>query len=395
MKRISLLLLVCPFLFTSCRKAQIRPTTDIGIAAPWTDSSSRHPKNAALLNLLDKYKKKGLPGISLLVRDANGTWIGATGKADMSENIDFTPGTVSKAASITKFFIGTLVFRLMEDSVNTGMGYAALNRKVKEWLPARITDKLANGNQITLGHCLKHETGIPDLINEDLFYLAVLNNPNKKWEPEELLEYIYNKPAEFAAGDTAVYSNTNTVLVTMIIEAQTGKKHDRLLHQYVMEPLGLRNTYYQPHDQLPASTAQGYYDLYNNGSIVNVSNLVTGSGNGYGGLYSNLFDLYTFIDAVLIRENFLRPASLARMKTWGKKDDSNFYGYGLQQSYIRGSDFGIGHKGRDLGYSANLFYFPSRGVTHIFFVNYGTDADSGLKETFFDFVEELVTISLQ
>jgi len=395
MKKLICLLLIMPWLHIACRKAQIVRTTSIGVSSPWNDSSSRHPKNNAFLNLLDKYKKKGLPGISLLISDASGTWTGATGKADLSAGIDFVPGTVSKAASITKFFMATLVFRLMEDSVNTGMGYGALNRPVREWLPSGITNKLANGSQITLGHCLKHETGTPDLINEDAFYLAVLNNPNKKWGPVELLEFIYNKPAEFAAGDTAVYSNTNTVLVTMIIEAQTGKKHDRLLHQYVLEPLGLKNTFYQPHDQLPPATAQGYYDLYNNGSIVNVSNLVTGSGNGYGGLYSNLYDLFTFINAVLIRETFLRPESIARMKTWGKKDDTNFYGYGLQQSYIRGSDFGIGHKGRDLGYSANLFYFPTRGVTHIFFVNYGTDADSGLKDIFFAFVDEMVTLSLQ
>jgi D-alanyl-D-alanine carboxypeptidase len=395
MKKLLLILLLVPMLYTSCKKAQIRQTTSTGVPVPWTDSSSRHPKNTTLLNLLDKYKHKGLPGISLLVRDASGTWVGATGKADLSNNIDFTPGTVSKAASITKFFIGTLVFRLMEDSVNTGMGYNALNRKVKDWLPARVINKLANGNEITLGQCMKHETGIPDLINEDAFYLAVLNNPNKKWGPEELLAYIYDKPAEFRAGDTAVYSNTNTVLVTMIIEAQTGKNHDQLLHRYVLDPLGLKNTFYQPHDLLPNTTAQGYYDLYNNGSIVNVSNLVTGSGNGYGGLYSNLFDLNTFIDVVLIRETFLQPASLSRMKTWGKKDDSNYYGFGIQQSYIRGTDFGIGHKGRDLGYSANLFYFPGKGVTHIFFVNYGTDADSGLKDIFFEFVDELVTISLQ
>jgi len=395
MKKIVLYLFVLPLFPCSCKKAQISITTQVGISSPWSDSSSRHPKNTAFLNLLEKYKKKGFPGISLLVRDASGTWMGAAGKADLSNDIDFNPGTVSKAASITKFFIGTLVFRLMEDSANTGMGYAALHRKVKDWLPARITDKLANGNQITLGHCLKHETGIADLINEDAFYLAVLNNPTKKWGPAELLEYIYDKPAEFSAGDTAVYSNTNTVLVTMILEAQTGKKHSQLLHQYVLEPLGLKNTFYQPHDLLPRTTAQGYYDLYNNGSIVNVSNLVTGSGNGYGGLYSNIYDLYTFIDAVLIRETFLKPASLTLMKSWGKKDDSNYYGYGIQQSYIRGTDIGIGHKGRDLGYSANLFFFPARGVTHIFFVNYGTDADSGLKDIFFEFVDEMVAVSLQ
>jgi D-alanyl-D-alanine carboxypeptidase len=60
-----------------------------------------------------------------------------------------------------------------------------------------------------------------------------------------------------------------------------------------------------------------------------------------------------------------------------------------------GIDYGIGHKGRDVGYSANLFYFPGKGVTHIFFVNYGTDGDSRLRQTFYDFIDELVKISLK
>lgn len=73
------------------------------------------------------------------------------------------------------------------------------------------------------------------------------------------------------------------------------------------------------------------------------------------------------MDAMFIRGNFLLPSSLAIMKTWGKKDDTNYYGYGIQQSYIRGNDFGIGHKGRDLGYSANAFLFPVKGGdTYIF-----------------------------
>jgi len=336
-----------------------------------------------------------LPGISLLVRDNSGTWIGATGKADLSNNISFVPGTVSKAASITKLFIGVLVFKLMEDSANTGIGFRELNKKINTWIPARVTDKLANGNAVTLGQCMKHETGIPDLIEEDRFYLAVLNNPNKKWKPEELLEFIYDKQPLFAPGDTAVYSNTNTVLVSMIIEAQTGKKHADLLKQYILSPLGLNRTYYQPHDVLPPSVAQGYYDLYNNGTIVNVSNLVTGSGNGYGGLFSNVFDLYKFADALFIKQTLLKPASLLLMQTYGKQDDTNFYGFGLQKSFLNhGTDFGIGHKGRDLGYTANLFYFPSKGVLHIFFINYGTDADSDLKQVFREFQEELVVLSL-
>jgi len=380
---------------SSCRKAQIEQTRSIGDPCPWTDSSSHHPKNAALKALLEKYRGKGLPGISLLISDSKGTWIGSAGKADIENNVDFTPGTISKAASITKFFMSTLLFRLMEDSVHTGLGYAAIHTKISQWLPARVIDRLPNGNLVTLGQCMNHETGIPDVIEQNDFYLAVLNDPNKKWQPEELLEFIYNKKPLFIPSDTAIYSNTNTILIKMVIEAATGISHADLLKRYVLQPLALQHTYYQPYDEIPNSTAQGYFDLYNNNTILNVSNLVTGSGNGYGGLYSNVFDLFTFIKAVLIDKTFLNSKSLAIMQTYGKKDDPNYYGYGIQKTFLdHGEDYGIGHKGRDLGYTANLFYFPNKGITHVFLVNYGTDADSELKQVFFDFQEELLDLTL-
>ncbi len=382
------------FALVSCRKAQVEPTKENLIQSPWNDTSTAHPKHQLFSALLEKYKKKGLPGISLLIRDANGTWMGAAGKADLSTNISYLPGTVSKAASITKLIMGTLMFRLMEDSTQTGIGFRDLDRKLATILPEM--SRIANGQEVTLGQCLKHETGIPDLIEEDAFYLAVLNNPNKKWNPTELLEFIYDKPAKFTQGDTAVYSNTNFILVSMVMEKMTGRSHYQLMKSFILGPLGMSNTYYQPYDPLPNSVAQGYFDLYNNGTIVNVSNLVTGSGNGYGGVYSNLYDLYRFADALLIRKTLLQPASFSRMQTFGKPDDTNLYGYGIQKSFLdRGIDAGIGHKGRDLGYTANLFYFPNKGVLHIFFVNYGTDADSGLKDVFRQFQEEVVQLSLQ
>ena len=381
--------------FYSCRKSQIGQTTSIGKEYPWADTSNLHPKNVALKALLDKYKRKGLPGISLLIQDNNGTWIGAAGKADIRNNIDFVPGTISKAASITKLFIGTLIFKLIEDSVNSNLGYRSLNLPITTWIPQSITNNLPNGNNITLAQLLKHETGIPDVIEEDAFYLAVLNNPNKKWTQEELLKFIYNKPPLFNPGDTAIYSNTNTILVTMIIEAATGKQHADLLHQKILQPLALTNTYYQPTDVLPNSVAQGYFDLYNNNTLVNVSNIVTGSGNGYGGIYSNLFDLYKFIDAILLKKTLLSPKSLTLMQTYGKSDGTNRYGYGIMQKFIdRGINAGIGHSGRDLGYTANLFFFPNKNLTHIFFVNYGTDAKTNLRQVFYDFQEELLNLTL-
>src|SRR5215831_16806834 len=395
MKKILLFAVPSMFFLAACKKPQILETRSLGVPCPWTDSSLLHPKNAALKDLLEKYTRKGLPGISLLISDQNGTWIGASGKADIENNVDFAPGTISKAASITKFFMSTLLFRLMEDSAKSGIGYTAINTKISHWLPSRIIDKLPNGNLVTLGQCMNHETGIPDVIEQDDFYLAVLNNPNKKWTPGELLQFIYNKPPLFAPSDTAIYSNTNTILIKMVIEAATGRSHADLLKQYILNPLGLHDTYYQPYDQLPNSVAQGYFDLYNNNTIVNVSNLVTGSGNGYGGLYSNVFDLFTFIKAVLVDKTLLNAKSLAIMETYGKEDDPNYYGYGIQKTFLNhGDDYGIGHKGRDLGYTANLFYFPHKGVIQVLFVNYGTNSKSNLRQAFYDFQEELLNLTL-
>ena len=84
------------------------------------------------------------------------------------------------------------------------------------------------------------------------------------------------------------------------------------------------------------------------------------------------------------------------METWGKTDDINQYGYGVMKKFIdRGADAGIGHSGRDLVYSANLFYFPNKDVLHIFLINYGTDSKSNLRQEFYDFQDELLNLTLK
>jgi len=212
----------------ACKKPAIPHTENTPPSIPWADSSSKHPMNNQFKELLEKYRQKGLPGISLLVNEKHGIWVGATGKADITKNVAYLPGHVSTIASITKLMVGTLAFKLIEDPVHSGLGY--------KWIPRKITDRVPNGNKITLGQCMKHETGVPDLIDENKFYLAVLNNPNKEWKAEELLEFIYDKLPDFNPGDTAVYSNTNTTLVSIVIEYATGKKHSDLLRQKIFTP---------------------------------------------------------------------------------------------------------------------------------------------------------------
>jgi D-alanyl-D-alanine carboxypeptidase len=91
----------------------------------------------------------------------------------------------------------------------------------------------------------------------------------------------------------------------------------------------------------------------------------------------------------------LSAKSLSIMQTYGKPDDVNLYGYGIMKKFIdRSIDAGTGHSGRELGYTANLFFFPNKGVAHAFVINYGTDSESALKTVFMAFQEELLDLTL-
>ncbi len=381
----------------ACRK----PALEHGTApsdnkVPWNDSSSTHPKNAQYRALIEKYRVRGFPGISLLVNDRFGTWVGSTGYADIEAKTPFGVSQVSKVASITKLWVGTMIFKLIEDSVNTKVNYGILNEPISKWLPSRIVDRLPNGRQITLGDCMKHETGIPNIEENNTFYLAVLNQPTRNWQPEEILEFVYDIKPLMAPRDSAIYSSTNTTIVAMIAEAITGQKHGDLIKKYIFQPLGMSNTFYQNREPIPKTTAQAYYDLYNNSTLTNVSNIVTGSGNGYGGHFSTVFDMWRFNKAMYTDSALLSRKSLEIMNAWGKAEPPNRYGYGSMLKWIeRGPDAAIGHSGRDLGYSANLFWHPNRKVSHCFLLNYGTNGDSKLRPVFRQFEQEMIDLSLQ
>lgn len=373
------------FLFTlSCNDADIGPSNNCSYSPP--SSSQAHPKNTTFQSILDTYVKKGLPGISALVRDESGTWVGFSGKADIAKNIPFTPCHPSKAASITKFMVGTLTFMLQEK------GIININDPISKYIDAGIISKVKNADKVTIKNCMQHTTGFYDIITDSEFYLAVLNNPNKQWDAEELLKFVYGKDPYFAPDQGVEYSNTNTIFVAMCLDKVLGYHHSKALREMIWNPLGMNDTYYQSRDDLPNTVAQGYYDLYNNNTIVNVSNLITGSGNGYGGVFSTVFDLEKFMNAYYYDKKLISEESINTMMTFISEGDVNNLGIGIMQKFKNFSThLGIGHSGRDLGYSADLFAFPTRNDRlMIFFVNYGTDGNTALREVFREFEKTLV-----
>lgn len=387
MKRQIMLLLAGLLLLGSCsRKASITPT-DVCTVAP----AASHSKGAAFQEVIDQYTQKGLPGIALLVKDAEGTWYGASGMADIAKGIPMLPCHVNKVASLTKIFMGALAFKLAEE------GKIDLDKKVADYLPAKDLKDIANADKVTVRQLLKHTTGIFDVITDNSFYLSVLNDPPAFRDQYDILKFVRGKAAAFEAGTQEGYSNTNTLLLSMVIDKATGISHAQLLREKIIEPLGLQNSFYYYHDALPAQrVAQGYYDLFNNGSIANVSSYNTGSGNGYTGLYTNVFDLLKFSEALFGQRTLVAQSSLDQMLTFDmplEEGADRLLGAGTMKDFIKRSDpseYGWGHRGRDLGYSADMFYFPEKGQTMVLIVNYGTDGESALRPAFYELRKAIV-----
>ncbi len=382
MKNIFIILIILSIsLLFSCKENAIVPTNACQVSA--ADTSALHPRVADFQMLLDDYTARGLPGISVLVTDSAGTFTVTSGYADMDKDIEMLPCHVSKMASVTKIYIGALAMLLVED------GALALDDPLTKWLSEDDIGKVENAEDVTLRQCLNHTTGIVDVITINNFYLEILNNPARFWEPEDLLKFVRNKAALFPPGTDVRYSNTNLLLAAMVIEGATGRPHEDLLHEKIIEPMQLNETYYHWHDDLPDYTAQGYLDLYNNGTVLNLSEYNTGSGNGYGGLYTDVYDMQTFTEALFKYKTLLQPATLDTMLTFiGMEEEKNrSIGITVMKDLLERApdEFAYGHRGRDLAYSSDAYYFPNQDITLVYLVNYGTNSDTPIRDVFEEF----------
>jgi len=393
--RLFWLVMVIMIVSQSCEKADVDGPVQLNCLLENDPVYKENPKSAEFQSLIENYVKQGLPGIILLVKDDNGFYIGSAGMADIKKGITLQSCHISKICSITKMELGVAIMRLQEK------GMLSLNDPIRNYISADILDKIENCDQpLTIRNLMNHTSGIYEVIEDPGFYLQVLNDPGRHWITDDLLKYVYNKDAmfEFNPDYTAGYCNTNYTLLSMIVEEATNKSHSQVLHEEVIDALGMTNTYYTWHDPLPDNkVAQGYYDLYNNGTLMNLTNWNTGNGNGYGGMYSTVWDMYLLLDALFVRKTLLTQESLDQMLVFNPTVESRkLLGVACFKDFIDigdpEKDYAWGHRGRDLNYSADLLYFPEHNAIMSMIVNYGTDGDSPLRPVFMEMRDDLARL---
>src|SRR5262245_3911781 len=111
---------------------------------------------------------------------------------------------------------------------------------------------------ITLRQLLNHTSGILDFSKEQAFIDALLASPLVAPPPVQLLSYIEKPEPIFTPGTQYAYSNSDNIIVGLMIEAATGRSYERALRRHVAAPFGLFDTTLPSDAELPRPFIHGY-----------------------------------------------------------------------------------------------------------------------------------------
>lgn len=363
--RLSLLLaLGLAFIVSAC-KLNINQTVETPNTF-WDESLNTHPRRAEFQQLLNNYVRRGLPGVVMFVKSPRGIWNGAAGYAKIETKEPMTPTNLHYSDSMAKTYTATAIMMLVEE------GKIQLDTKINEHLPRSICDKIGNGNEATVRQLLNHSSGIKNFTDDIIFQLDIFNDPFRPIPPEKQLQYIYGESPYFPAGRGTEYSNTNFLLLAMIMDNVLDESHAKLISDRIIRHLELESTYYknEPDYPKPSGLVNTYADFLGNGNLENWSEeenaLCETMEVGHSGFIASSSDFARFLEALLSGE-LVSETSLSDMRAGV---DNRAYGLGFEFYNTRYGK-AIGHTGDFLGSQALMLYYLNEETYLVILMNVG------------------------
>jgi D-alanyl-D-alanine carboxypeptidase len=330
---------------------------------------SQPRKQRKIQTIIDKATET-LPGVSVYIKDPKaGEWTGVSGFAVLENKVPMRPDYIFALGSIGKMYTAVAVLKLAED------GRLKLDDKISSFLPYEIISNLANGSLITVRHLLGNTSGLYNYeadpqLNE--LYLSGQLKLDSVTHLEMLRRYVFEKPEMSKPGAVYHYSSTNFMLLAMIMDTLIPQGHTDYLQQ-MLSGHGFNQTYYR--QTPPGKLVSHYGDPNRDGQVENLTIQTIETTNwfiGDDGIYAPIGEASHFLE-LLMKGEILNKESLKQMTTWNdpKKPD---YGLGLMADKSFPYKFLMGHSGRGIGMTTDLFYFPKQEMTVAIFCNLGIRA---------------------
>ncbi|MEM7104756.1 MAG: serine hydrolase [Bacteroidota bacterium] len=247
--------------------------------------------------LVNDYIELGIfSGVVLIAEKGAPVYRKTFGLANRETNTPVTFETTFNLGSMNKSFTKVVIAKLIENG--------------KLSLDDKLVDILAGYNQpmidqVTISHLINHTSGFGDYAGPDYFSLDL-----EQRTMVTIAEFAKTMDLEFPPGDDQMYSNTGYILLGMIIEKISGKSYLQNVREYVIEPLGLANTYIENLANIP-NRSVGYMKTLN-GYIDNLD--ILSEPKPDGGFWGTADDVLTFYRAFFHGDQLVSKALREKME---------------------------------------------------------------------------------
>ncbi|MFF4732985.1 serine hydrolase domain-containing protein [Streptomyces mirabilis] len=319
-------------------------------------------------------REANVPGVTVgLWTPHQGTYIRSFGVADKSSGRPMSPDLYTRIGSETKTFTVTALLKLVDE------GKAGLDDPI-----GRYVAGVPNGDRITLRELAGMRSGLFNYTEDPGFFKAFTSDPRRPFTPQELLAYAFRHPVLFPPGQKFSYSNTNLILLGLVVEKAGGKPVQDYIHDHVLAPAGLRHTLFPTDAAFPSPHAQGYTDQTATGKVEDTAGWNPSWAWAAGAMISSLDDLRvwarTVATGVLPDGTTLISPATQKQRLTTPPTTIPGAGYGLGIFNVQGW---IGHNGSLPGYESLTVYLPAAQATLVVLLNTDIDHNGAEPSTLF------------
>ncbi|MFG2713483.1 serine hydrolase domain-containing protein [Streptomyces goshikiensis] len=300
----------------------------------------------------------GIPGLNI------GLWIPGRGAYEKSFGVaEKRTGTPMKSdlytriGSVTKPFTVTGVLQLVD------RGRVGLDDPI-----SRYVSGVPGGGDITVRQLADMRSGLFNYTEDQKWLAGMRADPHRSFTPRQLLDFSFGHPPNFKPGAKWQYSNTNTILLGMLIEKVSGQSLGDYLRDHVFGPVGLDDTSLPTDSAMPDPHAHGYTDFTPNGAVADATGWNPSWGWAAGAIVSTLDDLRTWAPALADGQLLTPKTQAERLKTLPTGYPGISYGLGILDT-----DGWLGHTGEIIGYESIAAQFPADKATLVVLVNSNID----------------------
>lgn len=279
----------------------------------------------------------GAPGVIVLIRQGDKTDRLAAGLGTLSPKVPMLVTDRTRVGSLVKTFVAVIVLQLV------GEGKLSLDDTVERRLPGLVP----NGERITVRQLLNHTSGIFDYWQDPKFFDQLVGDPTYAWPPKRLVQIGTAHPSLSAPGEKWSYSNTNYILLGLLVEATTGRALRTELAARIFTRLKLKQTSLDNSPRIAGTHVRGYA-VIDKPPMQDVTMVSPTAAWAAGGLVSTADDIADF-NSALLGGRVLRHDLLRHMLTTVRAREGLDYGLGIAR--VRLPCGGAwGHQGEFPGY---------------------------------------------